>query len=82
MGLAVDVKVRREPRDAGLVRQGRIALQVGSGLQDRANAGPCPMPQTAPPAKPAPTSATDRKVDAGTSLTLGAPWMSTNWISR
>ena len=40
------------------------------------------MPQTAPPAKPAPDSATARKVPAGTSLTLAAPWMSTNWISR
>ncbi len=40
------------------------------------------MPHTAPPAKPAPTKVTARSALAGTSLTLAAPWISTNWISR
>ena len=33
MRLAVDIEVRREPRDAGLVWQERIAAEVGPGLQ-------------------------------------------------
>ncbi len=33
MRLAVDVEVRREPRDARLVGQGRVAPEVGPGLQ-------------------------------------------------
>src|SRR5262245_45606229 len=42
----------------------------------------CPMPQTAPPAKPAPVSVTSSRASAGTILTLAAPCMSTNWTSR
>src|SRR5262249_36794617 len=42
----------------------------------------CPMPHTAPPAKPAPASATSFRQSAGTSFTLGALCMSTNWTSR
>src|SRR5581483_8916522 len=41
-----------------------------------------PMPQTAPPAKPAPACVTSSRASAGTILTLGAPCRSTNWTRR
>ena len=44
--------------------------------------GPCPAPQTAAPAKPAPASIKSSKDALGTIFTLAVPCTSTNWASR
>ena len=71
VGLAVDVEVGGEPGDARLVGQRGVGRRGRPGRSRSCEWGPCPIPQTAPPANPAPASTTAAKAPAGHELHLG-----------